>query len=75
MKGESSCNQHAINGQDNHRICVGSYGLFQVGCLHFSEGQDKTDIETNIAVAYKVWKSQGYRAWTVYTSGKYLQFM
>jgi hypothetical protein len=75
MKGESSCNPHAINHQDNHKVCIASYGLFQVGCLHFSEGQDKTDIETNIAVAYKVWKSQGYRAWTVYTSGKYLQFM
>lgn len=56
-------------------VCVGSYGLLQVGCLHFSAGQDHTTPSANVAVAYQVWKKQGYTAWTMYRNEEYLNFL
>ena len=56
-------------------VCVGSYGLFQMGCLHFSGNQNPNDPLTNIEVAYQIWKKQGYTAWTMYRNGTYAQFV
>lgn len=84
MEAENrACDPNVNNGSagETHRdmhgnvICVGSYGLFQVGCLHFSGNQDGNDPATNIAVAYAVWQKQGYNAWTMYTNGEYLKFL
>jgi soluble lytic murein transglycosylase-like protein len=75
MRAESSCNPASINYTDGHGSCVGSYSLLQVGCLHFRDGEDKLDPETNIAVAYRVWKSGGYTPWTCFTNNSYLQYL
>ena len=32
MRAESSCNNLAENKTDNHKVCKGSRGLFQIGC-------------------------------------------
>lgn len=66
MNAESSCIPTKHNHADNHRVCLGSYGLFQVGCVH---GYSMAHLESpanNIAAAYKIFKSQGYTAWTTY---------
>lgn len=66
MRAESGCNPTNHNWADNHRSCKGSYGLMQIGCVHGYSVEYLSDPANNIAVAYKVWKSQGYRAWTTY---------
>lgn len=75
---ESSGNYREFNGSDNHGQCVGSYGLFQIGCFWFSYyGHPITyDANINVDIAYNIWKRQGgFGAWTAYTSGKYLRYL
>ena len=66
---------HNLTGSENHGVCVGSYGVLQVGCVHFAAGQDRNDTATVVAVAYNVWRSQGYRAWTMYRNGEYQKYL
>ena len=68
-----SCNplNHNLTNSENHRVCVGSYGVLQVGCLHFQPNDDRNDTATVVKVAYRVWQSQGYKAWTTYRTGAY----
>ena len=75
MKAESGCNEDAVNRKDKHATCKGSYGLFQIGCVHASkEGfKDVMEPEVNIKLAYEVYKSQGWGAWGAYTNGSYLR--
>lgn len=75
MRAESGCNPDGINWQDGHNGCTGSYGLYQVACLHFNENQDKLDVETNIAVAYRIYERSGWQPWAAYTNGSYLKFI
>lgn len=79
--------KHNLTATETHRdrngnvICVGSYGVIQVGCLHYREGENRDDMATNIKVAHRVytarasWDSSGYNAWTMYTNGTYRQFL
>ena len=83
------CNplRHNETASETHRrndgsvICVGSYGVIQVGCLHYRESEDRNDLATNIRVAHrvyearKIWDTSGYNAWTMYTNGTYRQFL
>lgn len=66
MEAESSCNPQAHNKTDNHRSCIGSYGLMQVGCLHTETPDKLMTPEYNIEIAYKVYKSSGWNAWSTY---------
>lgn len=68
-----SCNplNHNLTNSENHGVCVGSYGVLQVGCLHFQPHDDRNDTATVVRVAYRVWQSQGYKAWTTYRTGAY----
>ena len=78
MKAENrSCDPGSKNLSplENHRVCIGSYGLLQVGCVHFSGNQDPNDVGTNISVAHAVWLKQGYNAWTQYANGEYLKYL
>ncbi len=67
--------RHNLTMSENHGVCIGSYGALQVGCLHYSEGEDRNDLATNIAVAHRVWLKQGYNAWTQYRNQEYKGFM
>jgi hypothetical protein len=67
--------RHNLTMSENHGVCVGSYGALQVGCLHYREGEDRSDLATNIAVAYRVYLKQGYKAWTQYNNGEYKKFL
>ena len=65
--------------QDNHGTCRGSYSLMQVGCFwYYHYGYSDKDFHNpkiNMEIAYKIYKRQNsFRAWTTYTSGKYLTF-
>lgn len=80
MQAESSCNENATGDTSltfiqNGRTYGYSVSLFQVRILPGREHCDSHDPATNIACAYHVWKSQGYKAWSVYTSGKYLKYL
>lgn len=67
--------RHNLSADENHKVCIGSYGVLQVGCLHYREGEDRNDLKTNIAVAHRVYLQQGYNAWTMYKNGEYKRFL
>lgn len=80
MQAESSCNENATGDTSltfiqNGRTYGYSVSLFQVRILPGREHCDSHDPATNIACAYHVWRGQGYKAWSVYTSGKYLKYL
>ena len=80
MQAESSCNENAtgdtsLTFTQNGRTYGYSVSLFQVRILPGREHCDSHDPATNIACAYHVWRGQGYKAWSVYTSGKYLKYL
>lgn len=78
MRAESGCNSTALNGQDNHGSCTGSYGLMQIGCFWFGYyGHSITyDPEINIKIAYNIYKRQGsFNAWSAYKTGAYLRYL
>lgn len=72
--------RHNLSSTETHYskgevYCVGSYGVLQVGCIHYREGENPDDIDTNVKVAHRVWLSQGYNAWTQYREGVYLRYL
>jgi len=80
--GESGWNPRAHNPKppDN------SYGLFQINMLGamgperrkafgISKNEDLFDPATNAKAAYMIYKWQGFRAWSVYSSGAYKQYL
>lgn len=73
--------RHNETASETHRnlrgevICVGSYGVLQVGCLHYQAGEDRNDLATNIRVAHQVWQGEGYTAWTMFKNGTYKEFL
>ena len=77
---ESGGNQYAHNGTDNHKTCIGSYSLFQVGCFWYPfYGYSENDFynpEINTQIAYNIWKRQGsFHAWSAYNNGSYLKYL
>jgi hypothetical protein len=80
-----TCNPkgHNLTASETHRdrkgniICVGSYGVLQVGCLHYRADEDRDDLKTNVRVAHRVWleAKKSYRPWTMYRNGTYKEFL
>ena len=80
MRAESGCDPNvtgdtSLTFTQNGRIYGYSVSLFQVRVLPGREACDSHDPATNISCAYRIWKSQGYKAWSVYTNGKYAKFL
>lgn len=80
MRAESGCDPNVTGDKtltftQNGRTYGYSVSLFQVRVLPGREACDSHDPATNISCAYRVWKSQGYKAWSVYTNGKYAKFL
>jgi cell wall-associated NlpC family hydrolase len=75
-KGESGWNPRATHNNSNGSI---DQGIFQINSIHKARyaGQDIFDPQTNINVAYQVWKDAGgsWRPWVVYQTGKYKQYV
>lgn len=69
-QAESNTKETAYN-PEWHRGCQGSYGVFQIACLHYPEDPNKLfDPYFNIDMAVEVYHKQGLRAWGVCTNGK-----
>ena len=66
MKAESGCNPQAVNRTDNHGVCMGSFGLFQISC----HGGQIFDPAQNVAAAWSKYQARGWQPWGVCTSGK-----
>lgn len=70
-KAESNLNAHAYNPEwhrdrKGNKICQGSIGLFQVGCVnHIHNPQELYDIQVNLKVARRIYDTQGLKAWGV----------
>ncbi len=66
MKAESGCNPNAINKTDNHRQCLGSFGLFQISCTTSTT----LDPKENIRLAYEEkYLKGGWKHWSVCKNG------
>ena len=76
MQAESSCNPVADNTGLN-RDGSNDKGLLQINSIHKNliSDLDRLNPEKNIAVGYRIWKSQGYRAWSAYNNGSYRKFL
>jgi len=72
---ESSGSTTVVNHKDNHRVCIGSYGLAQIGCLHVDDPEKLKDPVYNIEIAYMLWKRDGINIWGSFTDKRYLKFM
>lgn len=72
----TTCNpqRHNLTKEEDHGVCIGSYGALQVGCVHYN-GEDVNDLTTNVRIAHNVWQKQGYKAWTMYNNGTYKKFL
>ncbi len=69
MRVESSCNTNTSNTNDVHSTCVGSYGLFQIACIH-QPAEVSWDPESNIAKAYQLYSTSGWSPWSFTTCKK-----
>jgi len=67
--------KHNLANTENHGVCVGSYGVLQVACVHFRPGEDRNDTATVVKVAYRVWQSGGYKPWSTFTNGSYREYL
>jgi len=70
MKAESGCNPNADNVADRHQTCMGSRGLFQIGCNSTSFYARMFEPQWNMDAAWSIYSKRGWRPWGVCTSGK-----
>lgn len=80
MQAESTtprgpCDAEAENAHDGHTTCLGSRGLFQIGCDSTNNYAGMFDASANIAQAYALYSRRGWQPWTTYTSGRYLRYL
>jgi Lysozyme like domain len=72
-KAESGLIPTASNWKDSHRGCKGSFGVFQIACVHESNYANLYDVEYNVKRAREIYDETGtWKAWGAYTSGAYL---
>lgn len=72
---ESHLNPRALNASDSHKGCNGSYGIFQIGCLHEKDPTILYDVEYNIKRARELYDEQGWAPWGAYTDGSYKNYL
>ena len=77
-QAESHCNMDAVGDktltyQQNGRTYGYSIGALQVRILPGREHCEQS--ENYWQCAHTIWQSQGYRAWSVWSSGKYKQYL
>lgn len=72
---ESGLNPRATNMKDNHGVCKGSFGIFQLGCLHEDNPIALYDVEYNIKRARELYEESGWTIWGAYTDKRYLAYL
>lgn len=76
-KAESHCRADAVGDKtltytQNGRTYGYSIGALQVRIL---PGRERCETGDYYECAHNIWKSQGYRAWSVYTNKRYLDYL
>jgi len=78
---ESQLVPTASNWKDSHRGCNGSFGIFQIACIHDSR-DELYDVEYNIKRAREIYDTIGrdgkpvhWKPWGAYTDGRYLAYL
>lgn len=61
---ESNGNASNDNPEDYHLTCMGSRGLFQIGCDSTDNYAGMFDPTTNIAQAYALYSRRGWQPWS-----------
>jgi hypothetical protein len=74
MMAESSGKEDVVNWGDNHNGCIGSAGLFQIGCVN-APIEEMKDPKKNIEKAYQLYSERGWKPWGAYTNKSYLKFL
>lgn len=71
---ESGLRYNAVNHNTNGST---DYGIFQINSIHKAkyEGRNIFDVDTNIDVAYQIYKAQGFSPWVAWKSGCYKNFL
>lgn len=66
MNKESRCNPLAVNTKDNHHVCMGSYNILQIACVHYKKGEDRKDPTLAIQKAYELYEKRdgSFKDWT-----------
>lgn len=72
---ESHLNPLSLNAKDLHKGCRGSYGIFQIGCIHESNPRILYDVEYNIKRARELYDQKGWKPWGAYTDGSYKTYL
>lgn len=67
MNAESTCNATADNPHDGHPTCLGSRGLFGIGCDSTGNYAGMFDPAANIAQAYALYSHRGWQPWSFTT--------
>jgi len=68
-QAESNLQPDAYN-PEAHRGCNGSYGVFQISCVHDENPSKFFDEEYNIKRAYELYELEGWIPWGVCHDGK-----
>lgn len=75
-KSESGANlKPTAYNPEWHDGCQGSYGVFQMACVHGSDPKNLYDPAYNIARARELYLTEGWTPWGGYTSGGYKRYM
>lgn len=76
-KAESGENLNAkAYNPESHGKCNGSYGVFQIACVHEKNTKELYDPMVNIKKARAIYlKNHSWNAWGGYTSGGYKKFL
>ena len=75
-KAESgeNLNTKAYN-PESHGKCNGSYGVFQIACVHEKNTKELYDPMVNIKKARAIYLKEGWKPWGGYTSKGYKKFL
>ena len=73
MAAESGCNPQAVNTANSDGST--DTGLMQINSINGLDPETLMYPTENIRAAYRIYQTQGLKAWSVYSNGKYKQFM
>ena len=73
MAAESGCNPQAVNTANSDGST--DTGLMQINSIHGLDPETLMYPTENIRAAYRIYQTQGLKVWSVYSNGKYKQFM
>ena len=57
--------------RQGNKVCQGSFGVFQIACVHVENTEQLFDPEFNLTKAREIYLEQGWQPWGGYTSGGY----